>query len=257
MAQRPPQAPPDAASVKPGSKHFVLVHGAWHGAWCWYKTATLLQADGHRVTVLDLPAHGIDPRPAATVTAALYAQHVVAVIDAIDEPVILVGHSMGGTVVSNVAEACPQRLEKLVYLAAFLLANGQSLFDIATGDSGSLATPSLIVKPEEGFIDIDRAAITAIFYGDCEPADINLARSVLRPTPFAPFVTPLTLGANYESVRRFYIECTEDHAITVATQRAMVAATPCEAVHTMHTDHSPFFSQPAKLHKILTEIAGT
>ena len=255
MAPQPPHSVPDPATKTKAGRHFVLVHGAWHGAWCWYKTASLLQADGHRVTVLDLPGHGIDATPTSSVAPSSYADRVIAALEAADEPVILVGHSMGGTVISTVAEASPHKLDKLVYLTAFLLANGQSLLDIATNDSESLATRSLLVKPELGLIDIDRAAIDPVFYGHCEPADRALARSLLRPTPMAPFASPLQLGANYEGVRRFYVSCLEDQAITATAQRWMYTASPCERVYTLHTDHSPFFSKPHQLHEILTAIA--
>lgn len=237
-------------------RHFMLVHGAWHGAWCWYRTAARLIADGHRVTVLDLPAHGIDATAPATVTLEAYAGCVVAALTACDAPVILVGHSMGGAVISAAAEAMPAKIDRLVYLSAFLLTSGSSLLAVATGDTGSLATPNLIVKAGEGVVDINRDAIEAIFYARCPPEDLQLARTLLRPNPLAPFATPLTLTpANFGSVRRFYISCTRDQAITLAAQRAMYTATPCEAVYELHTDHSPFFSQPAQLGSVLRAIA--
>jgi pimeloyl-ACP methyl ester carboxylesterase len=242
--------------VRPDAKHFVLVHGAWHGAWCWYKTVTLLEADGHRVTVLDLPSHGTDGTPPAAVTLAAYAARVLAAIDAAGEPVILVGHSMGGIVISTVAEAAPAKISKLVYVSAFLLPNGSSLLDVATRDAGSLATPSLIVNAEEGLVDINRDAISAVFYGRCKPEDVNLARPLLKANALTPFATPLVLtAARYGGVRRFYISCLEDNAITPAAQQSMVAATPCEAVFAMRTDHSPFYSQPRQLHRIFAAIA--
>ncbi len=244
------------SSESTGAKHFVLVHGAWHGAWCWYKTVSLLQAAGHRVTALDLPSHGTDATPPATVTLDAYAARVTAAIDAADGPVILCGHSMGGIVVSTVAEARPDKIEKLVYVSAFLLPNGSSLLDVATKDSESLATPNLIVQPENGIVDVNRDAVEAIFYARCKPRDLTLARMLLKPNPLAPFATPLALSdANYGRVRRFYIACLEDRAITPATQRSMYTTTPCEAVHELRTDHSPFLSRPRRLVRVLTEIA--
>ncbi|PCC69183.1 Pimeloyl-ACP methyl ester carboxylesterase [Nannocystis exedens] len=238
------------------SKHFVLVHGAWHGAWCWATTARLLADDGHRVTPLDLPSHGADETAPASVTLAHYAARVVAALDAIDGPVVLVGHSMGGAVVSMVAEARPAKIEKLVYLTAFLLPNGATLLDVALKDADSLATPNLIVRSEEGVVDVNRDAVADIFYADCEREVVDRARSLLKPNPLAPFTTPLALtAAGYGSVRRFYISCAKDRAITPAAQRSMVLAMPCEAVHELYTDHSPFFSQPDRLHDVLVQIA--
>src|SRR5215831_7941965 len=102
----PTRSPGDAtvAARAASSRHFVLVHGAWHGAWAWYRVRALLEADGHTVSVLDLPSHGIDRTPAKGVTLADYVNAVVAVVDAAAEPVVLVGHSMAGVVISSVAE---------------------------------------------------------------------------------------------------------------------------------------------------------
>lgn len=241
---------------KHGGKHFLLVHGAWHGAWCWYKTRTLLEADGHRVTTLDLPSHGIDATPPSSVTLDAYAERVTDTIDAIEEPVILVGHSMGGIVISTAAEARPERIEKLVYLSAFLLPDGWSLLDVATQDAGSLATPNLILEFDEGVVDINRDAVEDIFYARCQREDVNLSRALLKPNPLAPFPTPLELSdANYGRVRRFYISCLEDRAITPAAQASMYTALPCEAVYELHTDHSPFFSRPEALDRVFAAIA--
>lgn len=238
-----------------GPRHFVLVHGAWHGAWCWSTTADLLAGRGHRVTALDLPSHGDDGTPPAAVTLADYADRVIAALDAIDGPVVLVGHSMGGIVISTVAEARPAKIDRLVYLTAFLLPNGASLLDVALRDSDSLATPNLIVRSDQGIIDVDRDAVDTIFYADCERDVVARARALLRPSPLAPFATPLTLTDDgYGAVRRFYVACSRDRAITPAAQRGMLAAMPCEAVHELDTDHSPFFSQPDRLLAVLDAI---
>jgi len=100
---------------------YVLVHGAWHGAWCWFKTAPLLQKLGHKVITPDLPAHGIDKAATASVTLAGYSQRIVDVLDACPEPVILVGHSMGGIAITEAAQARPDKVSRLVYVTAFLL----------------------------------------------------------------------------------------------------------------------------------------
>lgn len=245
-----------ATGAAGGPRHFVLVHGAWHGAWCWSKTADLLAGRGHRVTAIDLPSHGDDATPPAAVTLDDYAARVLATLDASGGPVVLVGHSMGGIVISTVAEARPAKIDRLVYLTAFLLPSGTSLLDVALRDAESLATPNLIVKPHEGVVDVDRDAIGEIFYADCEPTVVDGARGRLKPSPLAPFATPLALtDAGYGAVRRFYVACNKDRAITPAAQRGMLAAMPCEAVHELDTDHSPFFSQPDRLLAALDAIA--
>ena len=94
----------------------VLVHGAWHGGWCWERVTPLLKEKGHEVVVVDLPGHGDSGVPFAEVTLAVYGNHAAEVLDEQVEPVMLVGHSMGGLVISEAAERRPEKIGLLVYL---------------------------------------------------------------------------------------------------------------------------------------------
>lgn len=110
---------------------YVLVHGAWHGQWCWDKVAPLLRQAGHKVVAFDLPAHGQeDKTPLSEVTFDLYVQRTCEVLAAQAEPVILVGHSSGGAVISGIAERSPMKIEKLVYLTAYLIRDGETMRQI-------------------------------------------------------------------------------------------------------------------------------
>lgn len=124
---------PEAGAVTATPKHFLLVHGGWHGAWAWYRIETQLEARGHTVTVIDLPGHGIDTTDPGSVTLADYVARTVDILDNASMPVIVVGHSAGGIVLSSAAEARPRAVEKLVYVAAFLLQRGQTLTAILLG----------------------------------------------------------------------------------------------------------------------------
>ncbi|MBD3648667.1 MAG: alpha/beta fold hydrolase, partial [Pseudomonadales bacterium] len=81
--------------------NFVLVHGAWHGGWCWQKVRTFLEERGHRVWTPDLPGHGDDPGDVADATLDNYVDRVVAPLDECDAPAVLVGHSSGGGVIAQ------------------------------------------------------------------------------------------------------------------------------------------------------------
>lgn len=235
-------------------QHFVLVHGSWHGAWCWYKIVAGLEDAGHRVTTIDLPSAGIDDTPASEVTLQAQADRVVATLDAIAEPVILVGHSAGGPPVSMAAEARPDKIQKLVYLTAFLLPNGTSLTDAALGDPQSMLSRHLLFHPD-GTFDVDPAARRDIFYNECDDPDVALAQSLLRPVSLQANLDPVVVGANFDRVRRFYVSCLRDHAISPETQQAMYTALPCEKVFRLRSDHSPFLSHPAPLLRLLAAIA--
>lgn len=233
--------------------HFVLVHGSFHGAWCWYRITAGLAAAGHRVTALDLPSAGIDPTPSLGVDLAAQVAAVIGVLDALDAPVVLVGHSAGGPVISNVAEQRPQAIAKLVYVSAYLLPDGASIVSMLPEDPDSLVAPNLVAGP--GGLSVHPDAARDVFYGTSPDADVALAAALLKPIGPNTTLQPVRIGAPFASVRRFYVSCLRDRAVTPAFQRAMVAALPCERVFTLRCDHSPFFSRPDALLRVLGAIA--
>ncbi len=234
---------------------FVLVHGAWHGGWCWYKVVSLLRKQGHRVLAPDLPGHGRDQTPINAVTMQSYAQRVADVMLTASEPVILVGHSMGGFVISAAAEQQPRTVAKLVYLAAFLLDDGQTFGDAASRDAGSTVSSGLVPSADGASLTVAPNRLKDIFYGDCSDADIALAELALGPESSAALGAQMHVTAQrWGKIPRVYIECTKDRAVSIASQRMMVERLPCESVITMDTDHSPFFSEPAELAKHLLSL---
>ncbi len=237
------------------AKHFVLVHGAWHGAWCWEKVTPLLAASGHHAHTLDLPGLGNDPTPISEVTLDSYVNAVKDVILSVDEPVILVGHSMGGLIITQTAEHVPERVRALGYLAAFSPKNGESLFDYAMADTESHVTRFNVVNEEEGYFTIPEDRLPACFYDLCSEEDTRNAIARLRPQPLAPLVQPVSLSEdNYGRVRRCYIECTRDQALTWPMQQKMLHNARLDALLTLETDHSPFYSCPEQLVECLVRL---
>lgn len=227
---------------------FVLVHGAWHGGWCWDKLTPLLEQAGHRVIAPDLPGLGKDQTPLAEITLQTWVDYVGQILEAQPEPVILVGHSRGGIIISQVAESHPDKIKTLVYLAAFLLRDGESLLQVAQSDSASVVSPNLVVSDDQLYATVRAEAQREGFYEECSDEDVAQAQSLLRPEPVAPLATPIHVtAANYGRIPRAYIECLRDKAIPIALQRQMYIATPCQQVITIDTDHSPFLSRPEVL----------
>jgi pimeloyl-ACP methyl ester carboxylesterase len=234
---------------------YLLIHGAWHGGWCWHKVVPRLEKLGHRVLAPDLPSLGRDKTPVNRVSLPLWRDFVCELIDAQREPVILVGHSRGGIVVSEVAEHRPDRIRTLVYLTAFLPRDGESLFDLAAHATDSQVPPSMVMSEDKSSSIVRDEAIRSAFYGECSDDDVALARACLQPEPTLPLATPVHLTeANFGRVPRVYIQCLRDRAVTPAFAKQMIAASPCERVLTIDTDHSPFFSRPdetvAHLHSL-------
>lgn len=226
---------------------FVLVHGAWHGAWAWEKVVPLLEGKGHEVEVFDLPGHGDDGTPVAEVSLQAYADRVVEALDAGEEPAILVGHSMGGLPITHAAGERPEKVAKLVYLTAFLLEEGQTLLDVAGPDTEALVIPNLEFSDDQSSAVVKAEVLDEAFYGDCPKGDAERAKERLAPQAGAPFATPVSRPEGFDAIPKAFIECTEDRAITIQTQRKMQSTTENVEVMTMETSHSPFISQPEEL----------
>ena len=224
---------------------FLFIHGAWHGGWCWHKVVARLEKLGHRALAPDLPSLGRDKTPANRVSLQLWRDSVCRMLDVEREPVILVGHSRGGIVITEVAEHRPGKLRTLVYLTAFLPRDGETLFDLAPQAPGSLVPPNMVMSEDKSTSTIRDEALRDAFYGECSDDDVALARSCLQPEPTLPLATPVhTTDGNFGRVARVYIECLRDRAITPPLQKQMCAALPCGQVLSIDTDHSPFFSRP-------------
>jgi len=188
----------------------------------------------------------------ATVTLAGWTDFVVGLVLQQPERVLLVGHSRAGAIISQVAEAIPERILRLVYLSAYLLPSGHSVAAEARRDADSLI-PENMVPGVTGVTCVVRPEIAGeAFYGSCSDAERARAVARLSPEPLKPLVTAVKVSAaRFGSVPRTYIGCTADRTITPAAQRAMLAALPCDPVFTLDCDHSPFLSRPAELARLL------
>ena len=233
----------------------VLIHGAWHGAWCWHKLIPLLETGGANVLAPDLPSMGQDITPPNVITLDYWANFIAGLIEKEPAPVVLVAHSRGGIVASRVAELVPARIRKLVYVAAYLLPARATLAAEARRDTDSLIPDNMIPAASGLTCTVRASVIREAFYGRCSDADYEFARERLSPEPLKPLVTALEIsGERFGRVPRAYVETTFDRVITPAAQRRMREALPCDPVFTLETDHSPFLSQPDALARILISI---
>jgi pimeloyl-ACP methyl ester carboxylesterase len=231
---------------------YVLVHGSFHGGWCWDGIVTRLTRAGHRAVAVDLPGRGADRRPAATLTLEDYAQKVVDAVATEKEPVVLVGHSMGGVVITQAAERAPERIARLAYVCAFLPAHGQSLLELAQSDGESVLLGNLVIEERRGTHHVRPEGARESFYHDCSDDDAARAAARLVPESLAVVATPVqTTAARFGRVPRSYIECSDDRALGPSLQKRMHAATPCRVTRIV-SGHSPFFSRPDELALALT-----
>lgn len=236
---------------------FILVHGAWHGGWCFERVVPLLVDRGYHVLAPDLPGMGEDRTSLTDVTLDSWAKFVADLVRQQDEKVILLGHSRGGIVISQAAEYVAEHIQSLVYLAAFLIPNGETLWGtIKQHPRGTDRLPDLVLSSDKSTSTVANDAIRDTFYNTTSDEWQRRAAARIGPEPMANFLTPLILtDANFGQVPRTYIECLEDRAIPIALQRSMVSRLPCQRVITLDSDHSPFYSEPVALTSHLIELA--
>ncbi|HEY8920710.1 MAG TPA: alpha/beta fold hydrolase [Chitinophaga sp.] len=234
---------------------YVLVHGAWQAPYVWDAVRTDLESKGNHVIVVELPGHGADTTPAYAVSMDVYRDKVIDAMAKADGKVILVGHSLGGMVVTNVAEKAPAKISKLVYIGAFVPASGQALGELANTDPGSRLGPSLAQSADKLTLDVNRDSLTYLFINDGTQADKDKVIANYRAEPAIPFGNKVTLtNENFGSVEKVYIKTLQDIVISPAFQDKMLTAAGIKTVYTVNTSHSPFLAQPHEVAKLLLTI---
>jgi pimeloyl-ACP methyl ester carboxylesterase len=231
---------------------FVLVHGAWHGGWCWERVAPLLRRMGHSVVAPDLPGHGADTSPWWRATLGSYAGRVCDAARASGGHAIAVGHSMGGVVISEASAREPALFAGLAYVCAFAPAPGVGVRRPAGQDRDAVIRKAMQRGLTRTTIDPMRAA--EVFYNTCSVGDASAATARLVAEPMLPLLQRASHPRG-EQPARGYVECTEDRAIGVAHQRFMRERAGIAHVATLATDHSPFYSAPGELASALGDLA--
>jgi pimeloyl-ACP methyl ester carboxylesterase len=218
----------------------ILVHGAFHGSWCWERVVPLVREAGINVSAVELPFTS-------------FAEDVEAVRSAVAAatgPVVLCGHSYGGAVISEAGDAINVR--RLIYLCAFALAEGRSTMDPAEEVLPSTDGAQAIQLLEDGKIAFDTTKARATFYGDCTDAEVADACGRLRPMATDCMSGRVTRAA-WRDRPSVYAICTNDGAIHPDAQRAMAAQ--CTESTEWASSHSPFLSRPEVVADFLCEVA--
>ena len=237
-------------------KTFILIHGSWHSAWNWHKVTPLLEKEGHTVHAIDLPGMGRDKTPIKQVVFKNTVQKICKLVDSIDGKVIMVGHSKNGIMISQVAEYRPEKMEKLIYLAAYLIPNEKTQKEYSVQDTEGWLKEYVDIHEETKSHTLRAEIFQEGLYHDCDQDITEMAKVILNNEPIESGIVPLHLTEkNYGNVPRYYIECTNDRAVTPFIQQKMYTETPCLKVYKINTSHSPFFSKPKELVEIFMEIA--
>ncbi len=238
------------------SHNFVLVPGAWQAPYAWQQVKTQLEQQGQKVIIVQLPGHGSDNTAPQTLTLDLYRDKVITAMDSFPGKVILVGHSLAGMVISEVAEKVPGKIDKLVYVGAYLPKNNQSLLDLANTDAISLLGPSLVPSDDMLTLGVIHENITNIFIQDGSDKIKQLVLDNYRVEPAIPFLDSAKLTAgNFGSVNKYYVHTLLDHVISPDLQNRMVSAAGIKNIYQITSSHCPFLSKPDSMTHILMQIS--
>jgi pimeloyl-ACP methyl ester carboxylesterase len=233
--------------------HYILVHGAWEESGMWDHVSPILQQSGHTVPAIDLPGHGANKHADSVVTTQSYIQALIDVIAPLDNPVILVGHSMNGALISHVAEQIPEKIGRLVYVTAFLLKNGGSVFEAMEGDADNGAFPEIKFSDDQAFATLPEPALRRIGLHDVDDSEIDRILPMMAEWQASePFLTKLVLSEEkFGSVPKTYIRTNIDKMISPALQDTMIANWKVDSVFELESGHFPTSSVPKELAEVL------
>ena len=248
-----------APDANHSSKSILLIHGAWGGAWEFEETLQGLRKLGYNATAIDLPGHGeLEHVPIAGVTMNAYVEHVIEAVNAIDGRIVLVGHSLGGSIISQVAERIPEKIERLVYVAAILPKNGDSALALMQSDPEGQLLSRLVFSKDGSYATVSAKDVKEILLHDVKEPE-RLARFLSHfemkqaIEPFA-FVADLTDEA-FGSVPKTYIRASIDKVVSRGLQEKMISSSNVDQVLVLESGHFPLMSIPERLVDVLDQAA--
>ncbi|XP_059314101.1 methyl jasmonate esterase 1-like [Lycium ferocissimum] len=253
------------------SKHFVLVHGACHGAWSWYKIMGLIETSGHNVTALDLGASGVNPKQVLEVPhLSDYFSPLMEFMASLPahEKVILVGHSLGGFAISKAMESFPEKISVAVFVTALMPGPTLNATTIFTDmpSRGAISAPDNRITYDNGptnpptTFSFGLEYLASYLYQLSPIQDWALATTVVRPLylySLDDMSKEIVLSnKKYGSVRRVFIVADEDKTLPKEFQQWMIEKNPPDEVEEISgSDHMPMVSKPLELFTLLLNIA--
>ena len=230
---------------------FVLVHGAWHGGWCWSRVVDILRSRGHRVTTPTLTGSGERSHLlSGSITLALYVDDIVNHLVWEDlQNVVLVGHSFGGLLITKVADTVPERISRLVFLDAVILRHGEALFDLLPKE----VVEARIASASEVNGCLTMVTHDASSFGITKAEDVAFIGERFTPHPIATYREALTLkGPVGNGLPITYVICTNPvyEPARIFHQRARDAGWP---IYELPTGHDAMITEPMGTADLLEE----
>ena len=241
--------------VQTSRQTFVLVHGAWHGGWCWSRVADRLRAAGHRVftptqTGLGERRHLLSK----DITLDTFAIDITNVIEAEElDDIVLVGHSFGGNAISGVADRMRERIRHLVYLDSLMIEGGKAPFDNLAADV--VVARRQAAEESSGGLSLPNPPPSA--FGVLDTADAEWVKRRLTPHPLSTFTSKLNIkGPVGNNLPRTYIHCTNPSYNALQASRDWVKAQAGWRWTEIATGHDAMVSAPDELTHLLISVSN-
>lgn len=245
-------------AVPATAESIVIVHGAFQSAADWTDVGDRLEADGHDVVLIDLPGRDAAGEAAKAITLEQDVNIVEAAIDTIETPVTLVGHSFDGITISAVAEARPAAIRHLIYIAAYVPADGESMEMLAQSDSDSgFAADTFVVAPDYSYAEILERDRGALFGNDGSDAQKEGIGARMIREPLGPIAIPVALTTeNFGSVAKAYVRTKGDQVVSPPLQTRRLERAGITDVIEIDSGHSPQATQPGALAEVISTLAS-
>jgi pimeloyl-ACP methyl ester carboxylesterase len=232
------------------TKTFVLVHGAWHGGWCWRRVADLLQKQGHKVFAPTLT--GLGERAHLLGPGIGLSTHIADVVNVFKyerlADVVLCGHSYGGMVISGVAEQVQKAIRSIVFLDAFMPENGEAIIDLTS----AAVQEALRGAREKGAIGIPPRPAAAFGVNEKDRAWVD---AMCGPQPIATFSDPIALtGARERIGTKAYIRASAYASVAFDAARDKLKTDPSWRIYDIPCGHDVMLDMPDRLADVLLEL---
>ena len=230
---------------------YIFIHGACQGGWCWYKLGALLDSRKIDYAAPDLPGHGADKTPLHEITLEKYVAAIRYIINQTDQKTVLIGHSMGGFIASQVAELEHERVNSIIYLAALLPGNNETVSGLLKRDTGSRLLQSIRVSEDNAFLEVQPDKQIDIYFNTCSAADTQYGITKLYRQATKPLYTPINLTEKFESIPKHYVQTINDNALSRGFQAELCGRYNNISFSQLNAGHAVYFSHCNKLLEII------
>ena len=240
-------------------KNILLIHGAWSGAWEFQKLVESMTGEGHRARAVDLPGHGKNAAKISDITMEVYVNHVIGIAHTIEGQIVLVGHSLAGAIISLVAERIPEKIERLVYVAAILPKNGETVMDLMTSDAEGQLLPKIVFSDDQSYATLKLEDVKNLLLHDVKEAGrlVSFGQQFGMKQATEPFLFPAGLTEEaFGSVPKSYLRASLDKVLSLSLQDKMISSWDVEEIITLESGHFPMLSLPDRFIEVISEIAA-